>query len=444
MKLKHRLSLYAIIIFSVITVIISSVIYISFYALMDKKEKQSLENKSLLAAIYYLEKDELPLLEHENIKTQLLKTISRRNIVVFDSLGQHFGGEMDTDTSITHSFIAQVRAHENVFFETAEYFYNGIFYRDNQGDFVVITRQTKDEFKNQVSSLLHILIAVSILGIGFIYFFSQYLGNIAYDPLLKIIEQIKDRDAKNFMKPISVNKSYAEVEDLVSTYNHFVDRLAQTFNVQKNFIDYVSHELRTPITALLGTMEVTHQKPRSTAEYEDTIRQLKQYTNDLQETLDHMMLLSGAKTNFEFKPVRVDEVVWQVIENAILYHKAQIEVDIQVADTNILRIYGNDKLLELAIGNILHNAIKYSNNSPVKVLLTEEEGRLCIRIIDTGIGILTEDLQYIMGNFVRGQNTQRYQGKGVGLSIANIIFNLHKIKMSIQSSATGTEVLLLL
>jgi len=85
MKLKHRLSLYAIIIFSVITVIISSVIYISFYALMDKKEKQSLENKSLLAAIYYLEKDELPLLEHENIKTQLLKTISRRNIVVFDS-----------------------------------------------------------------------------------------------------------------------------------------------------------------------------------------------------------------------------------------------------------------------------------------------------------------------------------------------------------------------
>src|SRR5690606_39803375 len=115
-----------------------------------------------------------------------------------------------------------------------------------------------------------------------------YLSYIAYQPIIKIIDQIKDRDSKNFNEPLSMAKTYAEIEDLVKTYNHFVKRIAETFNVQKNFIDYVSHELRTPITALLGTLEVIESKPRSIAEYKNTIVQLEQYTLDLQATLEQM------------------------------------------------------------------------------------------------------------------------------------------------------------
>ena len=100
MKLKHRLSLYSIIIFSVVILIVSTVIYFSFYTQMEKKEIQSLESKSLLAAIYYLEQDELPTLEHENIKTQMLKTISRKNIVIYDTLNQKFNGNMDVHQNL--------------------------------------------------------------------------------------------------------------------------------------------------------------------------------------------------------------------------------------------------------------------------------------------------------------------------------------------------------
>jgi len=428
------------VIFSIITLIISSVVYISFYAQMAKKEHQSLESKSLLAAIYYLEKDELSLLEHENIKNQLLKTISKRHIVIYDTLNKRFDGDMPPDHDITPSFVEQIREGHTAFFDTDGFFYNGIFYRDNQGDFVVITRETKDEFNAQMQSLLHILMAVSLFGLIFIYLFSQYLGNIAYAPIINIIAQIKERDSKNFNQPISLKKSYAEVEDLVATYNHFVDRIAQSFQVQKNFIDYVSHELRTPIAALLGTLEVTDRKERTIDEYRDVIIQLKQYTQDLQETLDHMMLLSGAKTNFVFKEVRVDEVIWQVIENAVLYHQAKIEVDIQVGNTEALQIEGNDKLLELAFNNLIENAIKYSDNQPVHVKLFMKEQQLKVVIIDAGIGIPKDDMKRVKQNFFRGQNTQSYQGKGIGLSMAHIIFNLHQAKLDISSNAQGTQV----
>lgn len=442
MKLRHRLSLYAVAIFSIIILIFSVLIYFSYYSQMKAKEYQSLESKSLLAAIFYLEQDELSILEHANVKSQLQKTISRSNIAVFDSLDRLNNGAMLSTGDISPSFLAQVRQQRIASFDNASFFYNGIFYHDNEGDFVVVTRESKDEFNAQMLSLFHILLLVFLLGIAFIFLFSQYLSYIAYQPIIRIIDQIKEKDSKNFNEPLTLTKTYSEVEDLVETYNHFVLRIAETFNVQKNFIDYVSHELRTPITALLGTLEVTKTKQRSTDEYEQVMLQLKQYINDLQETLDQMMLLSGAKTNFEFKPIRVDEVVWQVVENMVLYHHAQIEVDIQVLDQQLLHADANDKLLELAIGNLLENAIKYSDNKVVKISFKEDAGRLQLLIVDRGIGIPEHDLLHIRQNFYRGNNTQKYQGKGVGLSIANVIFTLHRIEMHIFSDGNGTTVAL--
>ncbi|SEF69830.1 sensor histidine kinase [Sphingobacterium lactis] len=442
MKLRHRLSLYSILIFSVITLIISVLIYFSYYYQMEKAERLGLESKSVLAAIYYLDKDELSSMEHEAVQRQLFKTLSRRNIVVYDAHDVRKAGDMADTEDISVEFLNSVRAAKHNYFKTDHFFYNGIFYEDNEGDFVVVTRAAKDEFNGQMSSLLQILVGSFLLGLVVIYLFSRYLGYIAYQPIMKIIDQINERNSTNFEKPIHLTRSYAEIQDLVNTYNIFVDRIAQTFNVQKNFIDYVSHELRTPITALLGTLEVTNQRDRTVEEYEAVMGQLKQYTNDLQETLEHMMLLSGAKTNFEFKSLRIDEIVWQVIENAILYYQANVNVMIEVENMNLLKWHGNDKLLALAFNNIIENAIKYSNNKPVKVQLKEDQGKLLAIISDEGIGISSQDMKNVKQNFFRGQNTQNYNGKGIGLSMANIIFNLHKIELDLQSDQHGTQVIL--
>ena len=238
-------------------------------------------------------------------------------------------------------------------------------------------------------------------------------------------------DVKKLNKPLVLKSSYAEIEDLVKTYNLLTERISQTFLVQKNFIDYVSHELRTPITALLGTLEVTNQKSRNIEEYQNVLLQLKQYTTDLHDTLDQMMLLSGAKTNFEFEAVRIDEVVWKVIENAVLYHNAQINVDLQVENDTLLTIQGNEKLLEVAFNNLVGNAIKYSDNSPIQIQFLESENKLKIQIIDQGIGIDEKEINQITQNFYRGKNTQDYQGKGIGLSMSNIILISHQIDLKI-------------
>lgn len=442
MKLKHRLSIYSIAIFSIIMMVFSAAIYFTYYVQMEKKERQSLESKSLLAAIFYLEQDELSLREHAHVRSELYKNISRKNIAVFDRTGALHSGEMESSADISDTFLRQVTKYHNGFFSTDTHFYNGIFYPDNEGDFVVVTREVKTEFKSQMRALFHILLAVFVLGVLAILFFSQILSHIAYQPILNIVNQIRDRDSRNFMEPITLQNTYTEIQILVDTYNLFINRITETFNVQKNFIDYVSHELRTPIAALMGTLEVTKNKPRSSQEYRHVIAELQQYTKDFQETLDQMMLLSGAQTSVERAALRVDEVVWNLIEKHIRFHAAQIDAAIEVSNHALFQIQGNEKLLELAIGNIIENAIKYSDNKVVKITMREESGRLVIAVDDQGIGIPEQDTQHIMQNFFRGQNAQQYTGKGVGLSIANIIFKLHDIALDIRSSEQGTSVML--
>ncbi len=443
MKLQHRVSLFLILTYSIAFFVAAAFIYFLFSSWLLNSKLRNLEDKTLLAAMFYLEEDEISAAEHQSLREQLRRAMSRSNIAVYDLNYERAKGEMPEDKNITTEKLANVLNNSEKTWVTKDYFYHGLLYYDNQGDFIVVTRDESAEYLQQKSTLLQILIIVFLAGIAIMYIVSAYLGKFAYKPIINIIQQMKERDAQNFNDPIMVQKSYAEIEDLVITYNHFVERIAQTFYIQKNFIDYVSHELRTPITALLGTLDVSNLKSRTVAEHESTIVQLKQYVQDLESTLDNMMLLSGAKTSFEFQQVRIDEIIWHVIENAFIYHNAQIDVELNVENPALLTQKANIPLLELALTNLVENAIKYSNNQPIKISINYIDSRLSIDIIDQGIGILETDLQHITSNFYRGKNTQGYQGKGIGLSMANIIFKLHQITMEISSNSVGTKVRLL-
>src|SRR5690606_40793171 len=104
----------------------------------------------------------------------------------------------------------------------------------------------------------------------------------------------------------------------------------------------------------------------------------------------------------------------------------------------------NEKMLELALNNLVGNAIKYSNNQLIKVLFYEEDNRLWLSISDQGIGIPESDLQQIKQNFYRGHNTKQFQGKGIGLSMANIILNLHNVTLQLSpNQPKGTTVKLI-
>jgi signal transduction histidine kinase len=103
-------------------------------------------------------------------------------------------------------------------------------------------------------------------------------------------------------------------------------------------------------------------------------------------------------------------------------------------------------LLSIIINNLVSNALKYSNeNAKLNIVITDENGKMECQIIDSGIGIPSEDLQKIFNQFYRSKAIEYsgIRGSGLGLSIVKRLCALLHIDVKITSKENiGTSVFL--
>lgn len=440
MKLRKRLTILSSITFGVIFLIASTIIYGLFYKTNETSVIKNLKKTALVTGIYYLEKDEQSLQEHNNIRREFENLISRDDIAVFDEFDEVAYGKMVNDSVIRPFDLNQVRKKKEHVINTRNDFYYGLYYADNQGDFVVFVKENKDVFNTLMNRLLYILVIVLVLGLFIIYLLSRFLGNMAYEPIQKIIDQVRQKEIDQLNEPIRLQQSYSEIQELVETYNDLMAKASETFVIQKNFINYVSHEFRTPLAAISGSLEVFSQKDRTPEEYQEVASRSIERVKELEEILNNMLLLSGAINSKDFMFFRIDEIIWNIVEEVTVSLKAHIHVDFKVENVGLLSVKGNEKQLQLALYNLIENGLKYSENKPLSISLSEKENKLHLVIKDEGIGIDENDLPYIQQTFYRGKNVGDIKGSGIGLSLASTIFKIHQIDFNIITSNQGTEI----
>ena len=439
MNLRKRLTLFSSILFGVIFGIAAWVIYFTFYKSTEKSVQKELEKTCLISAIFYLEKDEQSAYQHKEVKRQFDQLIHSDMVAIYDQQDVVQFGDLYNDQNITENRLQRLKKNHQIYFQSNHHFYFGMYYPDNQGDFYVFVKEKNEEFKNSMNRLSIILFVVLLLGWMGIFFLSRFLSKWAYQPVKKIVNEIKSKEQDTLTSPLTTLNSKDELEELVNSYNLLLQRISDTFAIQRNFINYVSHEFRTPLAAISGTLEVYSQKERSAEEYKKATQIALKNVSELSSILDHLLILSEAKSTVSDEHLfRLDEVIWNLAE---VYHNERslsLKVEIKVENSDLLWVQGNETLVEMALLKLIENAFKYSENKQVSVLLTTHEQRLRLEIEDQGIGILSEDLPYITHTFFRGKNAQNVKGSGVGLSLATIIFEQHDISYQIISKKVGT------
>jgi len=144
--------------------------------------------------------------------------------------------------------------------------------------------------------------------------------------------------------------------------------------------------------------------------------------------------------------MRVDELIWKIyekLEPKAKENNSSVKIQLQVTKPALLEFPGNETLLYLALYNIVENAIKYSYDKPVVIILSEKDTQLYIEVKDEGRGIPPDDLTKIAETFYRGKNVDTVKGSGIGLSLSKSIFDHHHIVMKIDSAVDkGTIVTL--
>jgi signal transduction histidine kinase len=197
----------------------------------------------------------------------------------------------------------------------------------------------------------------------------------------------------------------------------------------------------------MGEAEVILMKDRTTNEYQNSLRNILEQTERLNEITRTLLYL--AETGYRNKVIetgiiRSDELLWEakkIVNKLNPNNHIQIDMSLLPENPMKLKINGNKTLLIIAITNILTNACKYSNNKPVSISIASSDNNVLIAVRDQGIGIPESEIDFIYDPFFRASNTQIFDGYGIGLPLCRNIIRIHKGVLNIFSKVNqGTLV----
>ena len=218
------------------------------------------------------------------------------------------------------------------------------------------------------------------------------------------------------------------------------------------FLAKVSHEIRSPLASMLGYAELlTDSELRHDDHFIDNCYHvIRKEGNQVCRLVEDAVLAAGISSghyNFEFTPLRLDQLLELIVEEEIKRTKREIILDNQIGEMTIVA----DAIgLREAINNIISNSVKFSTpNTPVEISLNYAKNPNWIEIstTDYGIGIDEKDISIIFRRFTRIHNefTGDIPGNGLGLYIANNIILSHQgeIKVDSQPNLGSTFTILL-
>ena len=220
--------------------------------------------------------------------------------------------------------------------------------------------------------------------------------------------------------------------------------------LKSSFLANMSHEIRTPLNAIVGYSELLEDDVKA-QDYESSTEMtshLKDGVKRLLNLVDNIVevsLLESGNFEMEFEEVNVKEVITDNKSKWIKQgNNKNISFEFNIKNNNLF-IIANQEKLEKALTEVVFNAVKYNiENGRIVISACKKENNIIIKICDTGIGIEEKELKKILELFNQvGEEgyKRRYEGAGLGLSIANKLINFMKGELNIQSQPTqGTTI----
>jgi signal transduction histidine kinase len=319
---------------------------------------------------------------------------------------------------------------------TADFSYEGKSYRLELGE----TMSTLTQLEHTISMFTFgILIAAVTLTLIIDLGFMQFLLTPFY--------QIIDRKLNKVNDPINFNyepvkTTTADFKVLDQSINALMNKIANLFLTEKEFIANVSHELLTPISVLSTRLENLLNDEKLSPEGENKLFASLKTLNRLKAIINSLLLISKVENNQYDKSdlISVQDTVNEVyeeLEYRLLMMKLNVNIDLSAPYT----FTGNKSLFHTLVMNLVNNAIKYNKPSgSINIYSEQTEAGYTLVIADTGIGM---DPEFVEQAFVRFEklHSEQADSYGLGLAIVRSIASFHNMTLAISSEkGNGTSI----
>ena len=225
-----------------------------------------------------------------------------------------------------------------------------------------------------------------------------------------------------------------EVRDLLNATE-------QSVRDRDQFLAMLGHELRNPLSALLTASELIDRDCAEVLGRERAVvrRQLRHLTRLVDDLLDVSRVTRG-KIVLHAEPIDLRTVVQRAVhEFGDTARKQGVRISAALGETELV-IAGDLLRLEQIVGNLLHNAVKYTNDGgQIEIEAARGDGSVVLRVRDTGVGISREMLPRIFDLFAQAPGTlDRAQGgMGIGLTLVRRLVELHGGSVEVHSEGPG-------
>ncbi len=210
----------------------------------------------------------------------------------------------------------------------------------------------------------------------------------------------------------------------------------ERINVLQQFIDNASHDLKTPLTTIKLQVFLAQKSPPE--KLPTIMGKLDEQVLQLEKLVEDMIKMSSLDKNevaFNFQPLQVNTLLKPLMDayTTALQSKT-ITLTVQTDDPipDVLADYAH---LYTALSNIFSNAVAYTRGGgKIQIRTYTRQNEVCIDVLDSGIGIVPEELPRIFERFYRSDKARSTRGTGLGLSIALKIIEAHHGKIEVEST----------
>lgn len=315
---------------------------------------------------------------------------------------------------------------------------NEIVGEENRANGVVLVSTNVDEAFENIHSFSRELIMLSVFAALIAVVATIIVSRHISKPIIVLSKTARKIGEGNLGETANI-KTKDEIGRLAGEFNNMSRQLHRIDQGRTQFISDVSHELKSPLASIKALID-------SLLYGEDDIEVYKEYLGDMDSEIDRLSdLINSLLDLSKIQEQGINTYIYSlkdIVEEIVatlnpLTNKYDLSILVDIRENP--KVICDEKLIKVALTNLIDNAIKYRDvNKPineVQIIGKDMRNGYELLVVDNGVGIDEDELEAVFEKFYRtdGSRSRDTGGAGIGLSIVNRIIKLHKWEITINS-----------